>query len=396
MQTGKTRFGRLRSRCKRPITQGVWNDGRRQSSMSVERHRLLGTEGRAGAALVSARHRTWAVVLAGGDGTRLATLTTDGRGDAVPKQFCSLDGGPSLLYEALERAQRIVPPERVCTIVARRHERHWRYLLRALQPRNVIVEPRNCGTANGVLHGLLRILERDRRARTVFLPADHYVHDEALLADSVRAAFRFGSRGRDDITLIGIEPDEVDPELGYIVPGGPLDDSTHRVAEFVEKPAAATARELVARGAVWNSFIFAARATTLLALIRRRMPEIVRDMTAALTRDRRRAARARALDELYEHLPVLDFSRTVVQGAESILRVSTAPACGWTDLGTPRRVAQLLQRLRRDPDARSRLGTAPVPASVDLAAKLALQPYAVPTDNERKVSTTVSSSASVL
>jgi hypothetical protein len=119
-------------------------------------------------------------------------------------------------------------------------------------------------------------------------------------------------------------------------------------------------------------------------------------MTAALTRDRRRAARARALDELYEHLPVLDFSRTVVQGAESVLRVSTAPACGWTDLGTPRRVAQLLQRLRRDPDARPRLRTAPAPASVDLAAKLALQADAAPTDNERRVSTTVSSSASVL
>jgi hypothetical protein len=95
-------------------------------------------------------------------------------------------------------------------------------------------------------------------------------------------------------------------------------------------------------------------------------------------------------------LPVLDFSRTVVQGAESVLRVSTAPACGWTDLGTPRRVVQILQRLRRDPDARPRADAPPVPASVDLAAKLALQQDAAPMDSDRKASTTVSSSASVL
>jgi mannose-1-phosphate guanylyltransferase len=345
---------------------------------------------------MSARRETWAVVLAGGDGTRLAALTTDGRGDAVPKQFCSLNGGPSLLHEAIERARRIVPEERVCAIVARRHERHWRCLLRSLQPGNVIVEPRNCGTANGVLHGVLRILERDRRARTVFLPADHYVRDEALLADAVRAAVRLGSRGCDGITMIGIEPDEVDPELGYIVPGGPVDESTRRVAKFVEKPAAATARELVARGAVWNSFIFAAPASTLLNLIRHRMPEIVRGMTKALARDRRRAARSRALDVLYEHLPVRDFSRSVVQGAESVFRVSTAPACGWTDLGTPRRVAQIVQRLRRDPEARPRAGGSSIAAAVDLAAKLALQRDVPATDSDCKASTTFSSSASVL
>jgi mannose-1-phosphate guanylyltransferase len=57
---------------------------------------------------------TWAVVLAAGDGTRLSTLTTDSDGNPVPKQFCSLNGGASLLHEALQRANRIVPRERVC------------------------------------------------------------------------------------------------------------------------------------------------------------------------------------------------------------------------------------------------------------------------------------------
>jgi mannose-1-phosphate guanylyltransferase len=55
----------------------------------------------------------WAVVLAAGDGTRLASLRSNDRGRSVPKQFCSLNGGGSLLHAALQRARRIVPPERV-------------------------------------------------------------------------------------------------------------------------------------------------------------------------------------------------------------------------------------------------------------------------------------------
>jgi mannose-1-phosphate guanylyltransferase len=51
------------------------------------------------------------------------------------------------------------------------------------------------------------------------------------------------------------------------------------------------------------------------------------------------------LTELYERLPTVDFSRAVVQHAPRTLRVITAPACGWNDLGTPRRVADTLRRL---------------------------------------------------
>jgi hypothetical protein len=66
----------------------------------------------------------------------------------------------------------------------------------------------------------------------------------------------------------------------------------------------------------------------------------------SLLRDAMQTGMARnALDELYQRLPIVDFSRAIVQGSESRLRVITAPACGWTDLGTPERVAQTLQRL---------------------------------------------------
>jgi len=288
--------------------------------------------------------RTWGVVLAAGEGTRLASLTRDAAGNAVPKQFCSLNGGCSLVQDAIQRARQVVTSERTCAIVAQQHARHWRKALRSLPAENIIVQPQNRGTANGVLLCVLSILQRDPLARIIFLPADHFVLDESALQRSLRELTTSLAHNPDGITLIGIAPDEPDPELGYIVPGRTLSDGSRTVARFVEKPAAPFADELFEKKALWNSFIFGAAGPALLALLRLQMGTAVEQMATALAREVQEAG-CRALAELYEHLPSVDFSRAVVQQFPSKLRVITAPACGWTDLGTPRRVAETVRRL---------------------------------------------------
>ncbi|MBS0388602.1 MAG: hypothetical protein JSR15_08975, partial [Proteobacteria bacterium] len=95
-------------------------------------------------------HR-WALVLAAGDGRRLSVLSTDSTGRAVPKQYCTIGGGPSLLQSAINRGQAIAGAGHVSVIVAAQHRRWWWHELRGMPPRNVIVQPRNCGTANGIL-----------------------------------------------------------------------------------------------------------------------------------------------------------------------------------------------------------------------------------------------------
>jgi mannose-1-phosphate guanylyltransferase len=330
---------------------------------------------------MATRQRTWAVVLAAGDGTRLAHLTRDARGNAVPKQFCSLNGGASLLQEAMHRARRLVPRERLCVIVAEQHRRWWGPTLWSLPASNIVVQPRNCGTANGILLATLSILERDPLARIVFLPADHYVRDEAALAGSLREAATLLTREGDGLLLVGIEPEAADAELGYIVPGARDTDGSQRVARFVEKPDLVSARALIEAGALWNSFIFAARGPALLGLMRERMPEIVDRMSTALARDARLGSGGRALRELYAELSIVDFSRTVAQGAEDAMRVITAPACGWSDLGTPQRVAETLRRIGEErlerPPAPTRLPPFVTgPAFVDLSAQHARLAFA--------------------
>ena len=161
----------------------------------------------------------WVILLAGGDGTRLHSLTTTKEGVAIPKQFCSLHGECSLLQESLHRASTIAPRQRICAIVAEQHRQWWQPQLWALPPENIIVQPANRGTAHGILLPLLSVLERDPSAQVVLLPCDHYVADEPVLAESIRNALFHIKVNDAHPVLLGMEPELPDPGLGYIVPG---------------------------------------------------------------------------------------------------------------------------------------------------------------------------------
>jgi mannose-1-phosphate guanylyltransferase len=140
------------------------------------------------------------------------------------------------------------------------------------------------------------------------------------------------------------------------------------VERFVEKPEARLASELLASGALWNSFLFAARGAGLLARYECRFPGLLARFRAAF--QERGTERAARLAQLYDDIEPADFSRDLVQGAEGDLRLVSVPACGWTDLGTPERVAACLEGL----SARARVRRAPAApgprAALDLADAL--------------------------
>jgi mannose-1-phosphate guanylyltransferase len=282
----------------------------------------------------------WCIVLAAGDGTRLRSLTTDRHGITTPKQYCSLRGDGSLLQKALARADRLAPPERVITVVSAAHERWWSRELVGRPPGNTLVQPLNRGTAPGLLLPLIEVLDRDPDAGVVVLPSDHFVRDEPVLAQAARRALSAVERRRAGLVLLGISPDAAVPDYGWIVPAGGRSGRVQEVASFVEKPAPREAALLLRAGGLWNSFLFAARSADLLALMQRRLPWLARALMDA--RCVEPSARSRALSVLYQAMLPADFSRDVLQGAERSLRLLRVPACGWTDLGTPERVASCL------------------------------------------------------
>jgi len=280
----------------------------------------------------------WAIVLAAGEGTRLSGLTADETGSPVPKQYCSLDGRTSLLALALKRATAVVPDRRTTCIVSPRHARFWQPALATLIAGNIVVQPAKRGTGIGMLLPALRIAKCDPDARIVILPSDHYVADERVLETALRQALndiRDNTRG---VALLGVEADEPDSELGYVVPTGRTRSIFQDVQRFVEKPSLAEAQRLCEDGALWNSFIVVCRVRSLIDLFMPRCAEIVEILLDADVGD------YQALSEVYDALPAVDFSNDIATGQERCLSVLSVPRCGWNDLGTPRRLAQTLVR----------------------------------------------------
>jgi len=301
-------------------------------------------------------NHAWALVLAGGEGSRLRALTTHSSGTAIPKQYCSLTGRYSLLEETIERAWQVVPRDQVCTIVAHQHREWWSEQLGTSLPQNVIVQPRNKGTGIGVLYSLLHISHRDPAARVLLLPADHYVRDEETLGQSLKFAMQRVTATPGTPLLLGVQPDHADPDLGYILPGDRDDFGNRTVARFLEKPNPTVAAQIIDAGGLWNTFIIAASVQTLINMFMQHYAPLVMEMQVLVCRRILAGSGTAlwpALFSLYERLPQLDFSRDLLQGREERLRVIDVPACGWNDLGTPARVAATLRGLDRGLDNRA-------------------------------------------
>lgn len=279
----------------------------------------------------------WAVVLAGGDGDRVSALTRDLDGRFVPKQYWSRDGREPMVRWALARARRIAPAARVLVAVKDAHRAFWAEALADVPRGNVLVQPENRGTAAGVLRATVEIQSRGITTDpVVLLPSDHYVANEAVLHGALTAAVRAVEQGVAPVVLLGMCPGEQQRGYGWILPASPAPFAGVRC--FLEKPPDMRVREMVRDGALINSFILAARAHVLLALVGRVFPDILR----AFQRLSRKLEGGPDAQELYRGLPLMDLSRDVLQHATAFLSVLRVPPCGWTDLGTAERLQRYL------------------------------------------------------
>lgn len=290
----------------------------------------------------------WAVILAGGDGTRLRPLTMSISGDERPKQFCPVIGGRTLLDQTRRRVALSVPTNQTVTVVTRTHEIFYKSLLGDVPRDRLLVQPENKGTAPAILLSLLRIAPLSRNAIVAFFPSDHFFADDAQFMSHIDSAFA-ASEGRPElITLLGIKPDKPEVEYGWIEPDtsllGNLPRAITRVQRFWEKPSALIARGLLERGCLWNSFVMVGRVDAFLKMTRRALPSLYDEFsTAALLLGT--PVESLVLDQLYAETASTNFSHEVLESRPDDLSVMKVSEVGWTDLGEPKRVFSTLHSL---------------------------------------------------
>jgi len=290
---------------------------------------------------------TWAVVLAGDDGTRLRSLTRTITGENRPKQFCSFYGGRSLLAQTRSRLAPAISPEKTLYTVVKAHERFYADELGDVPSSRVVVQPSNKGTTAAIVYSLLHLARLADDPIVGFFPTDHHYSRETRFAASVRLATKVAMSRADTLVLMGASAEYPEVEYGWIEPSKPLNcrftKSLLRVNRFWEKPASHVAQALFARGCLWNTFVMIGRASAFLKVLKTAVPATVRILEAGSGPSGAQLALANA-DEAYRALAPGDFSKQVLSVSTEQLAVLRLGKVGWSDLGTPERVMFAMAR----------------------------------------------------
>ena len=287
----------------------------------------------------------WAIILAGGDGSRLRSLTRAIAGDDRPKQFCPILREETLLDQTRRRVSLAVPARRTLLSLTATHKNYYEPLVAGIAAANLVVQPGNHGTTPAILYSLLRLSLKSPAATVAFFPSDHYFADDQTFMSHVDSAFRAVKARAEMIVLLGIEADRPEVEYGWIEPApsifAPLGKAIRRVQRFWEKPSGNLAQSLLEQGFLWNSFVMVGRVDAFLRMIERAVPELYQSFVTVLpfmgTQDENDAIR-----KLYSTLKPSNFSHDVLSSRTEDLSVMPVRNVGWSDWGDPSRVLSTL------------------------------------------------------
>ena len=271
----------------------------------------------------------WAVILAGGSGSRFWPLSSP----AHPKQLLPLAGARSTAEETLDRLAGFIPSSRILLVAGAALAPLLTERL-GIDPRNVLVEPRAASTGPALVWATWEARRRDSGATILSLHADWVVGDPAAFVRTAASALET-ARKHDRLVTVGIVPSRPETGYGYIVPGDPLDRGARTVARFAEKPDAGTALDLMAEGALWNSGLFAWTASRLLAEVDLHTPELARQLSRLETGD---------LSGFFANVPTISIDVGLLERSE---RVAVVPGhFDWDDVGTWEALARVRPRDR--------------------------------------------------
>ena len=212
----------------------------------------------------------WAVVLAGGTGSRFWPLSTPER----PKQLLPLVTGRPLLRDAVDRLKPIVGSDHTLVLTNASLTKPIASLLPEIPGKNIVAEPRPAGTAAALTWAALTIARADgKEATMICVHADWAIADDERFRETLLQAEQVAVKTHGLVT-VGIVPTRPDTGFGYIQPAKGDEHGASPVKRFIEKPDRARAEQMWNDGYLWNSGIFVWRVGDFLEEVEEHTPEL--------------------------------------------------------------------------------------------------------------------------
>jgi mannose-1-phosphate guanylyltransferase len=272
---------------------------------------------------------TYAVIMAGGSGTRFWPLSRRKH----PKQLLTLFGQHSLLEQTVTRIQPIIPLAHIYIFTNEALTEKVRRLLPRIPSDQIVGEPASRNTAPTLGVAAQEIARRDPEGLMVVLPSDQIIAKPGVFRQVLGSACRVASKAGHSVVL-GLKPTRPDTGFGYVRlgrrEGKVAGHEVFHVDNFTEKPTVAVARRYAASGRyLWNSGMFIWKASTLIENFQRFQPEMASQLRQIADAG---GVRSRAFRRLYPKFQKISIDYALM---EKISNIFAVPAdIGWDDVGS--------------------------------------------------------------
>jgi mannose-1-phosphate guanylyltransferase len=293
-----------------------------------------------------------AVILAGGEGRHLRSFIRALRHKDIPKQYATIIGTRSMLTHTYDRVERLIPEDRVYTVLNSDHLRYpeAKNQIEFRAPHTLVFEPTHRGTGPGILLPLTHIQNNHPGSSVAILPTDHFILQEDLFVRYLEQAFEMVEQTPSLVVFLGVKPGEADPEYDYILPD--FKRSAYRdscsILALEETPEPRMASRLISLGALWNTSVMVFNVASFWDLLRISAPDL-HGSFRRIARSLGTPYESVTVEAVYEILKPSDFCKDLIHLCDlySGNQFSVIPmhSIFWSDWGCPMRILSTLGRL---------------------------------------------------
>lgn len=287
---------------------------------------------------MSALDHTYAVILAGGGGTRLWPKSRK----QTPKQFLKLTGKETMMQVAANRLAKLIPWDRFIVVTNAMYEEEVKKQLPEVPVENIICEPQKKDTALAMLAGSLLAQNLDPEAIVVNAASDHTLTDEAEYVRVMKAAVNVAEAG-DKLITVGITPTYPSTGFGYIKIGQDLKKldrglTLFKVDSFTEKPNKANAQAFISTGKYfWNANMYVWSVGAISEAFAQHAPEtakLVKPLHGLTGKEFHQA-----LPKIYDKAESISIDYAISEKADNLVLIPGD--FGWNDVGNWKIVYEL-------------------------------------------------------